>query len=489
MRKMKYPVLLIAFLVITNSCEDALKLLPPDGLVKDEYWKTKEDVKATVMGAYQEFADMDDRLFYFGELRADLVEEDFNLDGNLRNILQSNLRPGNPWVNWQPFYSTINFCNAVIKYSPQVKKIDQTFSDFQYEAYRSEAIFMRSLAYFYLVRIFRDVPFILYPYDADDQNFYPEKTQSSVILDSLETQLNRILPTIPESYENNSETRGRATRGATYALLADIALWQFDYQGCLNYIESLEESDLYTLVPSSEWFRIFSVGNTLEGILEIQFDSRLGQNNSLYDITITRNNNITASTYLMELLSLELSDEIVRGAGTINSYNETIWKYIGRKPDGITQRSGAEANSCNWIIYRMADIVLMKAEALSQLGRYDEALAEINRIRERAFMPALSSYTETPKAFEDLILEERAKELAYEGKRWFDLLRMGRRNDYERKGKLIELIIQNAPATQKRILAAKLNDVNGWYFPIHSNETENNPNLEQNPYYQIYEED
>ena len=64
---------------------------------------------------------------------------------------------------------------------------------------------------------------------------------------------------------------------------------------------------------------------------------------------------------------------------------------------------------------------------------------------------------------------------------------MGRRNNYERKGKLIEIIIRDASATQKRVLASKLNDTYGWYFPIYTREIENNPNLVQNPYYEVYE--
>ena len=70
-----------------------------------------------------------------------------------------------------------------------------------------------------------------------------------------------------------------------------------------------------------------------------------------------------------------------------------------------------------------------------------------------------------------------------EGKRWFDLMRMGRRNNYARRSKLIEVIVSNAPPTQKRILAAKLTNPLGWYLPIWEDEIERNKNLVQNPYY------
>jgi hypothetical protein len=81
-------------------------------------------------------------------------------------------------------------------------------------------------------------------------------------------------------------------------------------------------------------------------------------------------------------------------------------------------------------------------------------------------------------------MQERALELAFEGKRWFDLLRLGRRNDYARKSKLIEVIVQNVPSTQKRILAIKLTNPLGWYLPIYDEELERNKNLVQNPYYE-----
>ena len=132
----------------------------------------------------------------------------------------------------------------------------------------------------------------------------------------------------------------------------------------------------------------------------------------------------------------------------------------------------------------------MKAEALSQKDNPDFAAAEdlINQIRERALMNPLS-LPDDPIAFEDAILRERAKEFAYEGKRWFDLVRMGRRNNNLRKDKLIKIIIEDVASTQKLVLASKLTDPYGWYLPIHYDEMEDNENLQQNPYYEVYQRD
>ena len=136
----------------------------------------------------------------------------------------------------------------------------------------------------------------------------------------------------------------------------------------------------------------------------------------------------------------------------------------------------------------MSDLVLMKAEALSQLGRYDEALAIVNELRLRRQSKSVTA-SFTAEAFEDLIMEERMHELAFEGKRWFDMLRMGRRNNYQRKADFINLTIENVPSTQKIVLASKLTNPWGWYLPVLQDEMERNLNLEQNPYYADYSTD
>ncbi len=155
-----------------SSCEGWLELIPPDGLVKDEYWKTKEDLEATLMGAYQTFAGQDELLFILGEARADMVIKDVNTPGLVQNIMDGNIYPDNSYCNWSGFYTIINYCNSVLKYAPLIEEEDPSFNEYQRKGYEAEAIFLRSLSYFYLVRTFRNVPLILEPSESDGVDFY-----------------------------------------------------------------------------------------------------------------------------------------------------------------------------------------------------------------------------------------------------------------------------------------------------------------------------
>lgn len=479
----KKVLVILLSLIITASCSNWLEIIPPDGLVQDEYWKTKEDVQAVLAGAYQSFAQLDQTLFLYGEIRADLLKQDANTAAYQRNIIDGNLYPDNQLCNWADFYSIINYCNFVLKYAPEVRKLDATFSEYQLKGFEAEAIFIRSLAYFYLVRIFKDVPLVLEPTESDDVDLFPAKSSEQTVLKKIKEDLNNARLFVTGDYGSIEKNKGRATKGAIYSLLADICLWNFEYEECISYINEVEKLG-YFLMPAGKWFEIYFPGNSLEGIFELQFDSKLGQNNSMYPFTYTQRNYLVSDfiTFL-----LDYSSENIRGNGSFRESDGKIWKYCGSAPDGRTLRPGVEARSGNWIVYRYADVLLMKAEALSQTGNYQEALEIINQIRIRAFVNALN-LNPTPDTFEDAILDERARELAFEGKRWFDLLRMGRRNNYARKTRLIEIIINKVPSSQRLVLASKLSNPYGWYFPIYSLELERNVNLIQNPYYEAFSE-
>jgi tetratricopeptide (TPR) repeat protein len=431
---------------------------------------------------------MDELLFKFGEMRADMVKGDVYQSDAERKISEGNIYPENYLCDWSQFYKVINYCNEVIKNAPLVRKIDNTFTEYQMQSYISEVTFLRGLSYFYLVRIFKDVPLILKPTETDDSDFYIPKTDGDEILRFIINDLKEARKyATTDGYPTLEELRGRATKAAYDALIADISLWLFDYQAVIDYVEKIEAVEqYYVLMPTVKWFEIFYPGNSLEGIFEFQFDNSRNQNNSMYDLTSRYSYQYDPSEKAIKYFGKEFVAELTRGEdASIKKWGEedfVIWKYVGRAPDGKTTRTGSDQRSCNWIVYRLADVLLMKAEALSQLERYTEALEIINRIRTRAGVPELV-IPDSREAFEDAILQERALELAFEGKRWFDLLRMGRRNDYSRKSKLVEIIVSNVPSTQKRILATKLTNPLGWYLPIYKSEIERNKSLIQNPYY------
>jgi len=464
-----------------------MELLPPSGLVRDDFWKSKEDVESVLMAAYRTFAMQDRKLFLNGELRGDLLEGKSNQPDDERIIMENNIYPDNEFCNWESFYVIINYCNEVIKNAPLVQEIDNTFTDFQLRSIMAEAYFLRSLSYFYLVRIYQEVPLVLEPSEDDNADFFPTKSTEDEVLDQIVADLNANREFAPSGgFSTIAENKGRASKAAYDAVLADIALWRFQYDEALIHIAKIESEEEFQLLPISRWFELYYPGNSLESIFEFQFDANLSQNNSLQSLTSQFNNQYEPSITALQMFARDFSSELVRGEdATIDKFGEDnfiVWKYIGQAADGQTQRSGAESGSANFIVYRLADILLMKAEALSQLGRYSEALLIINSIRERAGVGSVNPAS-SANAFEDVILEERALELAYEGKRWFDLLRMGRRNNFERKDKLIEIMVSNAPSTQRRILTTRLNNPLGWYLPVYAGEIDRNRNLTQNPFY------
>lgn len=479
-------ILLFFAMGIQFSCNNYLELIPPNGLVREEFWKTKSDVEAVLMGGYQTFASMNGALFTYGEARGDMVQADYSLGGNERNLIESNIYPDNGLCDWSNFYKVINYCNDVIKNAPEVQKIDNTFTDFQLQGYLAEAYFLRSLSYFYLVRIFKDVPLVLEPSESDAVNFYLPKTNGDDILKEMLKNLNDNRKYASDGYKTLAEVKGRATKASFDALIADICLWTFDYNGTIEACDRIMSNKTFVLMPGARWFELFYPGNSLESIFEFQFNDKYSQKNSLYGMTNRNAHQYIPSQHAAEVFARKYALELTRGENAsitkLSEDNYLIWKYVGMAPDGKTERYGTVQNSCDWMIYRLADVYLMKAEALSQLSRFTEASDILTLIRARANVVPLV-LGNSAMAYEDAILDERALELAFEGKRWFDLLRMGRRNNFSRKDKLVELIVKNVPSTQKRILGAKLTNTLGWYLPIAKSEIERNKNLVQNPYY------
>ena len=163
-----------------------------------------------------------------------------------------------------------------------------------------------------------------------------------------------------------------------------------------------------------------------------------------------------------------------------------LWKYAG-KGVGETPTPGVKSaveSDSHWIYYRYSDILLMKAEALVEKNDRSNALTLIKQVSSRAGVTLLDTeIPDTKQDYENFILSERLREFVGEGKRWFDLLRNAKRDNYAKKDLLINILLQNVGAKDQTTFRSKLSDPNSYYLPIYYDELQKNKLLTQNPYY------
>jgi starch-binding outer membrane protein, SusD/RagB family len=490
-------LLLLITIILVQSCTEWLQLEPESELTREEFWRSGNDVEAVVAGSYKELAGTVITCFKWGELRSDEFVTGNRIKLDDRNVMEGHIYPENSNAQWSNFYQIINYANTILNFSSLVVERDQTFTENEQKAYNAEAIFLRSLSYFYLVRTFGDVPLVLTASVSDNQDFYPGKNTKEEILLQIIDDLKVAIENLPTSYGRIEYDKGRATKAAAMALLSDIYLFSERYQDCIDACNYIISSGQFALIDGEEWFSNFFPGNTNESIFEIQFDKNQNQLNDLYKITAPYlgdgsypdgDDQFHYSPYMVDLFRKNEGD---RRAGN-NTYFQfasrsnffILWKYIGTgsTENAITPRNGNQESDANWIIYRYADILLMKAEAITELGDYSTAVNLVNSVRKRAGIALLSEISNR-NLMQDLILEERAREFGGEGKRWYDILRLGMRNNFERKDKFISLLTANKSLIEKEVLKSKYSNPESWFMPIYQNEIEQNSKLVQNPYY------
>jgi starch-binding outer membrane protein, SusD/RagB family len=265
---------------------------------------------------------------------------------------------------------------------------------------------------------------------------------------------------------------------------ADAYLWMDKYTEALNAANKVIDSGKFELIPASNsWFnQVFAMGNTSESIFEFQYTT---QNlNPFYDMFFQRPEFIASPVVMEDIFGIDFDNPNnfdIRGArcSVVPGTNE-IYKFIGLN---MQDRKTLQESNTHWFVYRYSDVLLLKAEALIQLGQGDKAVEIIEYIRtmRRAISSTHQNVNPANKAeVTDYLLAERAREFAFEGKRWFDVLRNARR---DRLDLLISMALISAPADQQQSIIAKLQDLNSHYLPINEYELYTNKALVQNPFY------
>ena len=515
-------ILLCSCLIALYSCDDYLTLYPEDDIVDDEYWVDGSKVQSVVAAGYRYMADNATlrKMLYWGELRSDnVVYATGGTDED--NLYNANLLSSSSLVSWSGFYNVINICNNVLQKAPAVRDIDVNFTEEKLHSYMAEAYTLRALCYFYLVRSFGDVPYVTEPSDSEQKDYMVPQAPADSIVNCLISDMEQYgLQWAPQDWDTEDYTHGRITLNAVRALLADLYLWRAsdiansqadqDYQRCIDYCDAILNDDNSTLVFAEDdiYATIFYQGNAPESIFEINFTNNQLANTStaqLYGNTSKGSTpHFTPSQNLYQLFSendqrryqwLQLNYTTTGGVPSVSSYR--IFKYEGMRAAsdfGATDFTYRPANNyANWIIYRLADVYLMKAEALAIQAqqRSDYALAQqavvlCNTIHNRYTPTSQDELTigQISDA-EKVVLEERRRELCFEGKRWYDLLRKVRRQG--NTADAIQLLVA-ARSGDTQLYEARLQSIDAWYVPISKTEMNANPNLKQNAYYELKEQ-
>ena len=527
-----------ALALTAASCSSWLEVQPEDAVVRESYWKSKEEVQSAVLGCYSQMlsSEMMEKYFVWGEMRADMAAPGIGAPNDIVSLNNGEITTTNRYTVWGGFYQTINQCNTIIQLAPAVLQLDQSFTEKQLKACIAEVTCIRALMYFYLVRTFRDVPYTEEASIYDNQDYSLPKTDGKIIIDKLIASLEAVENDIPVKYDmtdaaraqNADPNKGRFNYYGWATLLADIYLWKGDYDNCIKWTDRVINSGQYSLVPVSRnelqsynvntgeintiyeavqgdvtalFNTMYRFGNSIESIFELQNPPM--QNNPYADLfNASLKIQINQPSFTTEFFIESQIDRTwrdIRGEG-IAYQGKYIWKWAGldNTVTPVLWRTTTTSNS-NWIFYRLADVILMKAEALTEQamtnndqGKLQQALDLISQIRVRGNAPESTDlfYKQTgtldAKTMEEFVLAERTRELTFEGKRWFDLVRVAQRDNFSERtmGYLMRMVVTAAPPEKVSIIQSKWQTNQGsLYLPINSDELQRNKNLVQNDFY------
>lgn len=542
------------------SCDDYLTVLPSNSVIEDDFWKEEGDVVQARAAAYAQLTGLTEKILLWGEVRSDnLSLNDMTQQGVFR-LQQGILMPTEGMFDWAGFYKGINQCNLVIERGDAMtvpgQEVDPGFRLSNWRPIRSEMIALRALYYFYLVRAYRDVPYVTKAVTTDEEamNSRIAATPGVVILgkliDQLENENGGALKYAAENFGSTTDNKGRFTRVGIHALLADMYLWRacmlqkseekgdvlLDEEDnpipaatrnsmsttCLNkaithcdkvlhvldsvYHKYLQDNQItddpnqgknypyltrlrsrgLEQVFDDLYSSIWGYKNSSESILELQYDGTQNSNstvttylsnfssNSLHSGRVVGNSVMTSNAGVsydpakgygltdLRLLqtfdySTSTSTQPVIHKNVLQSYNVDDLRDM---TEGFGTKAYRDNANMNWPIYRLTDIMLIKAEAIARAemntvatdkNRVNEGFKLVNAIFERnnpalspskladgtansAAEPYVSNRLNTDYAYVKdgekkgsdllkLVYEERQREFVGEGKRWFDITR------------------------------------------------------------------
>lgn len=447
-----------------------------DRITPDQHYKTYLDAQISSIGIVVSLQDILPQLIMLDGLRSDQMDITPNANMYLRELHSHNYTMDNPYTDVSVLYALIVDANEVLANVHTIAENDRNFDPYVEFYYTGALIGMRAWAYLNIARLYNEAAYIPDNLPSLPENLEQTFLSKDVLIDTL---INQILPYIHDDSDGNETEELRLPYFVNNkGLLGELYLEKNDYANAALYLklacESYGNSASLLKVDKSykdaAWSTMFmnSESAYLENISVIPFNSQEDQFNPLANWLgreyhyLVKPSEVLVDSFKAQIPPAGDPGDLYRGLGvtfgedTLSKISETEYEleYFITKYAVVT----SDPFGTDMILQRAADLHLMLAEAYNRMG--DETSqgyalmllnAGVNKenpkppefakwrsnigIRGRVYLtsneiPEEITGEEKTVMIEDLIMDERALELAFEGKRWFDLVRVAeRRND------------------------------------------------------------
>lgn len=403
-----FSVLILASL---SSC-DVLDVKPQSAIDASIALSDKEGIEKAVLGTYSSLQS----LSYFGrthilfqDLAADnLIHPIDATSSDYAQVANNNILPDNGSIDglWSSLYDGINRANNVIE---NVVKVEDMTTE-EKDAVIAEMRFIRALNHFNLTNYYGDVPLKVKATSGIEGLNTPRIAKAEIYKQVIEDLL-----FAEQHLAASASTKIRATKFGATALLARVYLYSGAYALAKTKATEVIDKGGYTFLPS--YGSIFGGDGSAETIFEIDFTELDKNRIAEYNFPKTLNGRREVAPSPSLLSAYEVGDKRKDVSIGIDGTNAYAVKYEDLS-------TGAD----NVIVIRLAEMYLIRAEAEANLqGNILAIQKDIDKIRNRANLSGTSASTYT--ALLNSIDKERRIEFAFEGFRWFDLIRTGRAVD------------------------------------------------------------
>lgn len=480
------------------SCKKMLDVDATRAVTEENMWKTKNDAWAGSFACYSllRAAMANENAYWaYGDMRGG----DFTVTkrGDLQALRSSNLTSNYPamdaWRDWRRFYAVIAQCNLALSKLPGITEQDNRYPRSEMKLDMAQVRFIRAFTYFYIVRVWGDVPLITAPFEGEFMASTREDWNK--VLDFAMGEVLAAAKDLPWKFDGtNPEQQGTyrgqggshwqsilATRGACYDLAAHIAAWKKDYVNALNYINIILDNkarnsyeyvtDNNMLVAPSGTSGSTFRGRTNWNIFQLDFNidhAEISTTGQLEYWTLRSPDvpKAEAEIYVTKdsILNIYSSASDVRASiffTDMTSVQPMFYKL--RMLASEVRNPPLRLFNAAIVVFRFEELSLLRAECYARTKNLPAARTELNTLRARRYIEEVPA-TATEGELLDLILAERRRELIGEGWRWFDLMSFGKVPAYS---KLSATDVQNG----------------GAYWPLAKNTLSLNPQLTQYSYW------